>query len=46
MQEDQTGKDIYTSKLDIVSNSQDLVEFKNIVSDILKNNVIVDLNYF
>lgn len=46
MQEDQLGKDIYTNKLDVVSNSEDLVEFKNIVSDILKNNVIVDLNYF
>jgi hypothetical protein len=46
MQEDQIGRDIYTNKLNVVSNSSDLVEFRNIVSDILKNNVIVDLNYF
>lgn len=46
MQEDEIGKDIYTNKLDIVSNPKELNEFKKIIADILKNNIIVDLNYF
>jgi len=46
MQEDKVGKDIYKNKLDIVTNSKDLSEFKRIIADILKNNIIVDLNYF
>lgn len=46
MQEDEVGKKIYKNKLDIVSNSKYLSEFKRIITDILKNNIIVDLNYF
>jgi len=46
MQEDKVGKAIYTNKLNVVSDSKDLNEFKRIITDILRNNVIVDLNYF
>jgi hypothetical protein len=46
MQEDEVGKDIYKNKLDIVSDAKDLSEVKRIITDILKNNIIVDLNYF
>ncbi len=46
MQDDEIGKAIYTNKLNIVSDSQDLNEFKRIITDILRNNIIVDLNYF
>lgn len=46
MQEDEVGKAIYKNKLNIVSNFKDLDEFKGIIADILKNNIIVDLNYF
>jgi hypothetical protein len=46
MQKDEIGKAIYTNKLNIVSNPDDLNEFKRIITDILKNNIIVDLNYF
>jgi hypothetical protein len=46
MQEDEIGKKIYTGKIDIISSHEDLNEFKNILTNILKTNVIVDLNYF
>jgi len=46
MQKDEIGKAIYTNKLNVVSNPDDLNEFKRIITDILKNNIIVDLNYF
>ena len=46
MQKDEIGKAIYSNKLNIVSDSNNLNEFKRIVTDILKNNIIVDLNYF
>ncbi len=46
MQKDEVGKAVYTNKLNVVSNSDDLNEFKRIITDILKNNIIVDLNYF
>lgn len=49
MQEDKTGKEIYQGRLNIVSDSsisKELEEFKRIINDILKNNIIVDLNYF
>lgn len=46
MQEDEVGKNIYKNKLDIVSDSKALNEFKRMIADILKNNIIVDLNYF
>lgn len=46
MQQDEVGKAIYTNKLNIVSDSKDLNEFKKIITDILRNNIIVDLNYF
>jgi len=46
MQKDEIGKAIYSNKLNIVSNPNDLNEFKRIATDILKNNIIVDLNYF
>ncbi|MBD2526592.1 AIPR family protein [Nostoc sp. FACHB-133] len=44
MQNDKVGKDVYTNKL--VLDSKDLNEFKRIITDILRNNIIVDLNYF
>ncbi len=46
MQKDELGKAVYTNKLKIVLNSKDLNEFKRIITDILRNNIIVDLNYF
>jgi AIPR protein len=46
MQDDEVGKAIYTNKLNIVSNSNDISEFKKIIADILSSNIIVDLNYF
>ena len=46
MQEDEIGKAIFKNKLNITSNDKDLNEFKRIISDILRNNIIVDLNYF
>lgn len=46
MQKDEIGKLIYRNKLDITSDSIDLKEFKRIIGDILKNNIIVELNYF
>ncbi|MCP2727983.1 AIPR family protein [Limnofasciculus baicalensis] len=46
MQDDDVGKAIYTNKLNIVSNSNDISEFKRIIADILSSNIIVDLNYF
>ncbi|MEH2249113.1 AIPR family protein [Nostoc sp.] len=46
MQKDEVGKAVYTNKLEIVLNSKDLNEFKRIITDILRNNIIVDLNYF
>jgi AIPR protein len=46
MQDDDIGKAIYTNKLSILPNSEDMIEFKRIITDILKNNIIVDLNYF
>ena len=46
MQDDKIGKDIYKCKLSVISNCEDLNEFKRIVADILRNNIIVDLNYF
>lgn len=46
MEADEIGKDIYRNRLDIVSNPDELNEFKIIIADILKNNIIVDLNYF
>jgi AIPR protein len=46
MQEDEIGKEIYKNKLDVVSDPKDMTEFKRIITDVLKNNIIVDLNYF
>jgi len=46
MQEDKLGKVIYKNNLDVVSDSKDLDEFKRIITDILKNNIVVELNYF
>lgn len=46
MQEDKVGKGIYKNKIDVVSDAINLSEFKRIITDILKNNIIVDLNYF
>lgn len=46
MQKDEVGKAVYTNKLKIVLNFKDLNEFKRIITDILRNNIIVDLNYF
>lgn len=46
MQKDQIGKDVYTNKLNIVCDSKNLEKFKEIIADILGNNIIVDLNYF
>ncbi|MCC5651336.1 AIPR family protein [Nostoc sp. XA013] len=46
MQKDEVGKAVYTNKLKIVLNSKDLNEFKRIITDIFRNNIIVDLNYF
>lgn len=46
MQEDKVGKAVYKNQLNIVSDPKDLNEFKRIITDILRNNIIVDLNYF
>ena len=46
MQKDELGNAVYKNKLKIVLESKDLNEFKRIITDILRNNIIVDLNYF
>jgi type IV secretory pathway protease TraF len=46
MQSDEIGKSICQGKKNVVSNTIEFNQFKRIITDMLKNNIIVEFNYF